>query len=156
MNPLSTNQSLEQTWKDSTLPSPQDHRIIYYLEKTIRIKLNCQPDVPNFITKHTLSVIHTCLLNMSRVGDSTNFPRQTVPMLDHFFHEEILPSVQFKSSLVQLEMISSCSTTCHLRKEADNLFNAAFFQVAVDNYEVSVSSRLNSPRSLPLLMSLVF
>lgn len=76
-------------------------------------------------------------------------------MLDHFFHEEILPSVQFKSSLVQLEIISSCSTTCHLRKE-DNLLNAASFQVAVDSDEISVSSRLNSPSSLNLSSCLLF
>lgn len=46
-------------------------------------------------------------------------PGQCVPMLNHSFHEEILPNVQPEPFLVQLEDMSSHSVTCFLGGESD-------------------------------------
>lgn len=44
------------------------------------------------------------------------FPGQPVPVPDHRFRAEIVPNVQSKPSLVQLETVSMHPITYHLRK----------------------------------------
>lgn len=68
-----------------------------------------------------------------------HFPRQPVSMVEHSLHEQILPKIQSKPPLVQLEIISSCSITCHLRKETNVLLTATTFQVVLGNYEATFS-----------------
>lgn len=62
-----------------------------------------------------------CLLNTSRDGIYLHFPGQTVPMLDHHLHEEMLP----KSHLAQFEAISSC----HARKDTYTLLASTSSQL---------------------------
>lgn len=57
--------------------------------------------------------IHTSLKCLQAWGLHL-LPGQPTPI-----PEEILPNIQSKAPLVQLEIISSCPVACHLRKEAD-------------------------------------
>ena len=58
----------------------------------------------------------------------------------------MLPNIQSKPSLVQLEGITSCPVTCHLVKETHPQLSATSFQVAVEGDEVKTYTLV-----LPLL-----
>ena len=58
-------------------------------------------------------------------------------MLNHTLYEEIIPNIQYKPPLVQLETVSSSPTTCHLRKETNTLLATTSIQVIVESDEVS-------------------
>lgn len=47
------------------------------------------------------------------------FPGQPISILDNFFGEEIIPTVQSKPHLVQLEGISSHPVPCYLGEVID-------------------------------------
>ncbi|CAM9605471.1 unnamed protein product, partial [Bubo scandiacus] len=51
--------------------------------------------------------------------------------------KEILPNIQSKPSLVQLEAITSCLIACCIVKETHPQLSATSFQVAVEGNEVS-------------------
>ena len=53
-------------------------------------------------------------------------------MPDNPFSEEILPNIQLKFPLAQLEAISSCSITCYLGEETNTHLTTTTFQVAVE------------------------
>ncbi|KAK4832796.1 hypothetical protein QYF61_025664 [Mycteria americana] len=57
-----------------------------------------------------------------------HFPGQPVPMLDNPFSKEIVPNIQSKPPLVQLEAISSCPITCYLGEETDPHLSTTSFQ----------------------------
>lgn len=99
------------------------------LEKTFRItKSNHQCDLPRLITKLRYSVHHS---HISSTLEQHSFLRLTT-----LFHEKILPHVQPKHPLAQLETVSSCPITRYLRKERDTILTATSFQTAVGTKEV--------------------
>lgn len=60
---------------------------------------------------------------------------RTLPLpYNDTIHEEILPGIESKLPLVQLEGIV---IFCHLKKEADSHLSATFFHVVVEGDEVS-------------------
>lgn len=62
----------------------------------------------------------THFFNTSRAGDSTIFPWDPVPMLNHSFSEETFPNVQHELSLAQLEVIFLCSIASCLGEEENS------------------------------------
>lgn len=74
--------------------------------------------------------VHTSLKNLQE-WRLCHLPWQLFLMLAQQLHEKNHPNIQSKPLLVHLEIISSCPTTCHLRKETDTLLAAACFQVVV-------------------------
>lgn len=88
------------------------------------------------------------------------FPGHPVPMLDHPFCEKILPDIQSKLPLWQLEVISSHSVTFHQKEDTDSHLTIIFFQVIVENDEVSPQPSLlqdKQPQFTQLfLITLVF
>lgn len=87
-----------------------------------------------------------------------HFLRQPIQMLDN--HEEIVPSVQSKPSLVQCETISLCSIICHLREEINKFHFAISIQVVTESDGISLQPPLLHTKQLQfpqlLLISLVF
>ncbi|KAJ7412155.1 hypothetical protein WISP_98814 [Willisornis vidua] len=61
-------------------------------------------------------------------------------MTDNPFHEEAVPNIQSKPSLVQLEAVSSCLITCYFREETDPHLATSSFQGVVKSEEVPLES----------------
>ncbi|KAK4827828.1 hypothetical protein QYF61_021912 [Mycteria americana] len=82
-----------------------------------------------------------------------------VPMLDNPFREEILPNIQSKLPLVQLEVISSCPVASYLGEETDPHLATTSFQVVVESDKVSPQPPFLQAKQpqfpQPLLISLV-
>lgn len=78
------------------------------------------------------------------------FPRQSVPMPDNLFREEILPSIQSKPPLVELEGISSFPVTCYVGEETDSYMASPSSQAVVESQGPPWASfsQLNIPSSL--------
>ncbi|KAK4829782.1 LOW QUALITY PROTEIN: hypothetical protein QYF61_006581 [Mycteria americana] len=93
-----------------------------------------------------------------RSGDGIN-GRGPVPMVDNPFSEEIVPNIQSKPPLVQLEAISSCPMACYLGEETDPHLTTTSFQVVVKSDKVSPQPpflQAKQPQfSQPLLIRLV-
>lgn len=108
---------------------------LFKLEKTF--KFNREPDLKSITTKPcpSLSVISTHLLNTSMDEQSITSTGSPFQHLTTPFHEEIILNIQSKLPMVQLDIISSCPVTCHLRK--DILLSTISFEVVVENDEVS-------------------
>lgn len=77
--------------------------------------------------------------------------RQITSLSSSFFdyplHEEILSNVRSKYSLAQLEVISLCSVTCHLRKETKTFLTKTGIPVVVKSNEVSPSAYFSQDQS---------
>lgn len=80
--------------------------------------------------------MHTSLKYLQGWG-LHHFPGKSIPMLDHTLCEEIIPDIQPKTPLTQLETFSLCPITCHLRKGTDTLLTATSSQIVVESDEVS-------------------
>jgi len=65
-----------------------------------------------------------------------HFPEQPVPMPDNPFSEKILPNLQSKPPLVQLELISSRPIANYLGEETNTHLTRTPFQVAAESNKV--------------------
>lgn len=79
----------------------------------------------------SLNSVTQCTIHTSLQHSSSSFLRLTT-----LFHEKILPHVQPKHPLAQLETVSSCPITRYLRKERDTILTATSFQTAGGTKEV--------------------
>jgi len=61
---------------------------------------------------------------------------QQAPVLERLLREGILPNIQSKPVLQNLETVSLCLIACHWRKEAETLLTAVSFQEVVEIDEV--------------------
>ncbi|KAK4817647.1 LOW QUALITY PROTEIN: hypothetical protein QYF61_023237 [Mycteria americana] len=66
-----------------------------------------------------------------------HFPGQPLPMLHNPFREEIVPHIQSKPLLAQLEAMSSCPITCYLGEETNTHHSTTSFQGVVESHKVS-------------------
>ena len=76
-------------------------------------------------------------------------------MLDNPFGEEILPNIQSKLPLVQLEAVSSHSITCSLGQEPNTHLATASFQVVVESNKVSPQPPLLQAKQTQFLQLLI-
>ena len=117
------------------------------------IKSNRQPTLPCFLN-HTLRCHTYTSFKYLHRWRLHHLSGQPVPVPDHSFSEEILPNIQPKPPLTQLEAASSCSITTDLGEETNTHLAATSFQVVVESNKVSpyclLFSRLNNPSSLNL------
>ncbi|KAK4832354.1 hypothetical protein QYF61_021953, partial [Mycteria americana] len=86
-------------------------------------------------------------------------PTGPLPMLDNPFGEEILPNIQPKPPLAQLEEVSPSPMACYLGEETDPHLTTTSFQVVGENDKVSPQPLLLQAKQLhfpqPLLIRLV-
>ncbi|KAK4830313.1 hypothetical protein QYF61_009818 [Mycteria americana] len=71
-----------------------------------------------------------------------HFPGQPVPTLDNPFSEEVVPNIQSKPPLAQLEAISSCPITCYLGEETDPHLSTTSFQAEQPQFPQPLLIRL--------------
>jgi len=80
-------------------------------------------------------------------------------MSDHSFSKEIVPNIQSKPPLTQLEAIASHSITSYLEAETNTCLTTTSFQVAVESDKVSPQPphlQTKQPQFLQSLLRLVF
>ena len=103
----------------------------------------------------SLSTTSKRFLNTSRDGDSTTSLGSLIPVVNNPFCKEVLPDIQPKLTLAQLQAISPHPVTCHQWEETNPALTISTFQILEESNEVSPQPSFphtKQPQILQLLL----